>query len=59
MTAQRIPWYYLRPGDLFKSRDDLYPLKVVQVLPDSVLVRQSFRMWRVYFRPGARVFRFD
>lgn len=58
MTARVVPWFNLRPGDLFQSRDDLYPLRVVHVLSDSLLVMQGMTCWRVYFRPGVRVLRF-
>lgn len=58
MTARLVHWANLRPGDLFQSRDDLYPLRVLLVLSDSVVVSQGLMNWRVYFRPGARVLRF-
>lgn len=58
MKVELVKWTELRPGDLFRSRDDLYPLRVLHVLDFGVLVQQGGRFWKVYFRPGVRVMRF-
>ena len=60
MKATLVNWTRLRSGDLFQTRDDTHPLRVLAVLPaGGVLVKQGFQVWKVFFRPGARVFRFS
>lgn len=59
MTARWISWKHLRPGDLFQSVDDFYPLRVIAVRRDgSVDIWQDGRYWTVFFRHGAKVLRF-
>lgn len=50
-----MPWSALRVGHLFQSRDDLYPLRVVGLVPGGVLVVQRGLLVRVTFRPGVWV----
>lgn len=58
MKVQLVKWTKLRPGDLFQTRDDLYPLRVQAVHALGVLVVQAGEVWTVYFRPGVRVVRY-
>lgn len=57
MRGTWVHWSALRVGDLFQSRDDLYPLRVVGLLPLGVLVVERGLLVRVSFRPGVRVLR--
>lgn len=58
MRAVSVPWSALRPGHLFKSRDDLYPLRVLATIPGGVLVAERGVLVRVRFRAGVRVYLF-
>lgn len=57
MRAVSVPWSSLRPGHLFQSREDAYPLRVLATFPGGVLVVERGVLVRVYFRPGVRVLR--
>lgn len=58
MKARWVSWKALRPGDLFQSVDDAYPLRVLAVHGVYVVVYQGFRFWNVQFRRGAKVLKF-
>lgn len=55
MRAVSVPWSSLRPGHLFQTREDSYPLRVLATFPGGVLVAERGFLVRVYFRPGVRV----
>lgn len=57
MTAQLVHWARLRVGDLFKTRDDAYLLRVLATFPGGVLVLERGLYVQVHFRPGVQVLR--
>ena len=50
MRAVSVPWSSLRPGHLFQSKDDSYPLRVLATFPGGVLVVQCGALVRVSIR---------
>lgn len=61
MKGHWVSWKHLRPGDLFQSRDDAYPLRVLAVhfRWRQVVVYQGMKFWTVQFRrEDVRVLRF-
>ena len=58
MKARWVSWKHLKAGDLFQSRDDLYPLRVLSSHSWGVVVNQGWRFWNVYFRRRAKVLLF-
>lgn len=58
MKADMVKWTELRVGQLFKSRDDAYPLRVVALVRGGVVVLAAGREVLVFFRPGVQILRF-
>jgi len=58
MKTEVVKWTELRVGQLFKSRDDAYPLRVVRLVLGGVVVLVAGRQVTVLFRPGVQILRF-
>jgi hypothetical protein len=57
MRAVRARWSSLKPGDLFQTRDDSGPVRVIALHPLGVWIRagQAVGAVLVLFRPGVIV----
>lgn len=58
MKTELVKWTELRIGQVFKSRDDSYPLRVVDLVLGGVVVLVVGRPITVLFRPGVEILRF-
>jgi hypothetical protein len=58
MKTEVVKWTELRVGQLFKSWDDAYPLRVVDLVLGGVVVLVAGREVLVFFRPGVQILRF-